>query len=135
MLDGLGDQCHAPATLPPGKNWCPLHRRLGRPQGLSRQVMKISHPLGFDSDVVRMIWKKKYLFFSGIRTPDRKTPNPVTASTGITRLRKVKTKCLCYNFRVVVCNWCENTEYILQADHTSHFVANYNGSEVANRRI
>jgi hypothetical protein len=35
-------------TLPPGKTRYPLYRRLGGPQGQSRQVRKISPPPGFD---------------------------------------------------------------------------------------
>ena len=30
---GVGAQCHTQATLPPGKTWYPLYRRLGGPQG------------------------------------------------------------------------------------------------------
>ena len=47
-LDGVGEQRHAPAALPPRKNRYPLYRRLGRPQGKSGRVRKISPPLGFD---------------------------------------------------------------------------------------
>ena len=45
---GVGGQHHAPAALPPGKTRYPLYRRLGRPQGRSGLVWKISSPLGFD---------------------------------------------------------------------------------------
>jgi hypothetical protein len=31
-LDGVGGQRHVPAALSSGKNWYPLHRRLGGPQ-------------------------------------------------------------------------------------------------------
>ena len=48
----VGGQHHAPAALPPGKTRYPLYRRLGRPQGRSGRVRKIS-PL------------------TGIRSPDR----------------------------------------------------------------
>ena len=40
---------HAPAALPPGKNWCPLYTRLSGPQGLSGRVLKISPPTGIQS--------------------------------------------------------------------------------------
>jgi hypothetical protein len=32
-LDGVGGQCHAPATSPPVKTQYPLYRRLGGSQG------------------------------------------------------------------------------------------------------
>ena len=40
--DGLGGQRHAAATLPSGKTWYPLSRRLCAPQGRSVRVQKIS---------------------------------------------------------------------------------------------
>ena len=43
---GVGGQHHAAAALPPGKTRYPLYRRLGGPQGRSRQVRKISPPTG-----------------------------------------------------------------------------------------
>jgi hypothetical protein len=54
-LDGVGGQRHAPAALPPGKTRYPLNRRLGRPQGLSWQVRKISHHPGFDPRIVQPV--------------------------------------------------------------------------------
>ena len=45
---GVGGQHHAPAALPPGNTRYPLYRRLGRPQGRSGRVRKISPPPGFD---------------------------------------------------------------------------------------
>ena len=51
----VGGQCHAPATLPSGKTWYLLYRRLGGPQGLSGQVRKISPPPGFDTRTVQPI--------------------------------------------------------------------------------
>ena len=44
----MGCRHHALAALPPGKNPYPLYRRLGRPQGRSGRVRKISPPSGFD---------------------------------------------------------------------------------------
>jgi len=41
-MDGVGGQRHAPAALPPGKARYPLYRRLGRTQGLSERMRKIS---------------------------------------------------------------------------------------------
>ena len=52
---GVGGQHHAPATLPPGKTWYPMYRRLGGPQGRSGQVRKISTPPGFDPRTVQPI--------------------------------------------------------------------------------
>ena len=45
---GLGGQRHAQAALPLGMTRYPLYRRLGRPQGRSGVVRKISPPPGFD---------------------------------------------------------------------------------------
>jgi hypothetical protein len=50
---GVGGQCYAPAALTLGKTWYPLYRRLGGPQGWSRQVWKISPPLGFDPPTIQ----------------------------------------------------------------------------------
>ena len=52
---GVGGQHHAPAALPPGKNRYPLYRRLGRPQGRSGRVRKISPPPGFDPGTVQSV--------------------------------------------------------------------------------
>jgi hypothetical protein len=43
-LDGVGGQRHIPAALLPGKIRYPLYRRLGRPQGRSGEMRKISPP-------------------------------------------------------------------------------------------
>ena len=43
-IDGVGDQCHDPATLTPGKTRYPLYMRLGRPQGRSGWARKLSPP-------------------------------------------------------------------------------------------
>jgi len=43
---GVCVQRHSPAALPPGKTRYTLYRRLGRPQGRSGQVRKISPPTG-----------------------------------------------------------------------------------------
>jgi len=51
----VGGQRHAPAALPCGKTWYPLYRRLGRPQGLSGQVQKISPPLRFDPQTLQPV--------------------------------------------------------------------------------
>ena len=49
---GVGGQRHAPAALPPRY---PLYRRLGRPQGRSGRVRKISPPQGFDPRTVQIV--------------------------------------------------------------------------------
>jgi hypothetical protein len=51
----VGDQRHAPATLLPGKNWCPLYRRLSVLQGRSGLVRKISPPPGFNPRTVQPV--------------------------------------------------------------------------------
>jgi hypothetical protein len=52
---GVGGQCHAPATLHPGKTWYPLYWRPGGPQGRSGWVQKILPSLGFDPRTVQPI--------------------------------------------------------------------------------
>ena len=52
---GVGGQRHALATLPLGKTWYPLYRRLVGPQGRSGWVRKISPPPGFDPRTVQLI--------------------------------------------------------------------------------
>jgi hypothetical protein len=51
----VGGQRHAPAALPPGMTRYPLYRRLGRPQGRSGRVQKISPPPGFDPRTVQPV--------------------------------------------------------------------------------
>jgi hypothetical protein len=52
---GVGGQRHAPAALPPGMTRYPMYRRLGRPQGRSGRVLKISPPPGFDPRTVQLV--------------------------------------------------------------------------------
>ena len=52
---GVCGLCHAPATLPLGKTWYPLYRRLGGPQDRSGWVWKISPSPGFDSRTVQPV--------------------------------------------------------------------------------
>jgi hypothetical protein len=52
---GVGGQCHALATLPPGKTWYPLYRRLGGAQGWSGQVRKMLPPPGFNPWTVQPV--------------------------------------------------------------------------------
>ena len=52
---GVGVQLHAPAALPPGMTPYPLYRSLGRPQGRSGRVRKISPPPGFDPRTVQPV--------------------------------------------------------------------------------
>ena len=51
----MGGQHHAPAALPPGKTRYPLYSWLGRPQGRSGRVRKISSPPGFDPRTVQPV--------------------------------------------------------------------------------
>ena len=52
---GVGGQRHAPAALPPEMTRYPLYRRLGRPQGRSVRVLKISPRPGFDPRIVQLV--------------------------------------------------------------------------------
>jgi len=52
---GVGDQCHAPAALPPGKTRYPLYRRMGGPQGRSGLVRKTSPQPVFDPRTVQPV--------------------------------------------------------------------------------
>jgi hypothetical protein len=54
-LDGVGGQRHFPAALPPGKTRYSLYRWLGRPQGWSGRVRKISRSPGFASRTVQAV--------------------------------------------------------------------------------
>ena len=54
-LDGVRDQRHAPAALPPVKTRCPLYMRLGAYQGRSGRVRKVSPPPGFDPRTVQPV--------------------------------------------------------------------------------
>ena len=55
-LDGVGDQLHAPAILPPRKDIrCAVYRELGGPQVRSELVRKISHPPEFDPRAVQPV--------------------------------------------------------------------------------
>ena len=51
----VGGQRHAPAALPPGMTRYPLYRRLGRPQGQSGWVLKISLSPGFHPRTVQLV--------------------------------------------------------------------------------
>ena len=52
---GVGGQLHAQAALPPGMTRYPLYRRLGRPQGRSGRVLKISPTPGFDPRTAQLV--------------------------------------------------------------------------------
>jgi hypothetical protein len=52
---GVGAQPYILASLPPGKTWYLLYRRLDRLQGWSGQVQKILPPLGFDPQTVQAV--------------------------------------------------------------------------------
>jgi hypothetical protein len=63
-LDGVDDQRHAPAALPPGMTRYPLYRRLGRPQFRSGRVLKISPTPGFDPRTVQPVKARRWLLTS-----------------------------------------------------------------------
>ena len=52
---GVGGKRHASAALPPGMTRYPLYRKLGRPQGRSGRVLKISPTPGFDPRTVQLV--------------------------------------------------------------------------------
>jgi hypothetical protein len=52
---GVSGQRHAPAALLPEMTRYPLYRRLGRPQGRSGLVLKISPPPEFDPRTVQLV--------------------------------------------------------------------------------
>jgi hypothetical protein len=52
---GVGGQRHAPAVLPLAMTRYTLYRRLGRPQGRSARLLKISPPPGFDPRTVQPV--------------------------------------------------------------------------------
>jgi hypothetical protein len=56
-LDGVGGQLHVSAALPPppGMTRYPFYKRLGRPQGQSGRVLKISPAPGFDPRTVQLV--------------------------------------------------------------------------------
>jgi hypothetical protein len=66
---GVGGQRHAPAALPPVITRYPLYRRLGRPQGRSGRVRKISPPPGFESRTVQPRASKQTQIMSSDLTP------------------------------------------------------------------
>jgi hypothetical protein len=52
---GMSGQRHAPVALSPGMTRYPLYKRLGRSQGRSGRVLKISPPPEFDSRTVQLV--------------------------------------------------------------------------------
>jgi hypothetical protein len=52
---GEGSASRPGHSLPPGKTWYPLYRKLSGPQGRSGQVRKILPPPGFDPQTVQSI--------------------------------------------------------------------------------
>jgi hypothetical protein len=57
---GEGSASRPGRTLPPGKTRCSFYRRLGGPQGRSREVRKISPPPGFDPRTVQLVMQSLY---------------------------------------------------------------------------
>ena len=54
-LDGVGGQCHAADSLPPGKTRYQMYRRMGGPQGRTERMRKISPPPRFDSRTIQPV--------------------------------------------------------------------------------
>ena len=52
---GVEGQHHATAALLPGKTWYQLHWKMGRPEGSSGRVRKISPAPGFDPPTVHPV--------------------------------------------------------------------------------
>ena len=51
----VGGKHHAPVALPPTKTPYPLYMRVGRPQGRSGRVRKISPPPEFEPRTVQLV--------------------------------------------------------------------------------
>jgi uncharacterized integral membrane protein len=62
----VGGQHHAPAALPPGKTRYTLYWRLGRPQGRSGLVRKISPLTRFDPRTVQPVVSRYTDFFKNV---------------------------------------------------------------------
>jgi hypothetical protein len=85
---GVDGQRHAPAALPPGMTRYPLYRSLGRPQGRSGRVRKISPPPGFDPRTVQLV-ASRYTDYAipahfGITSRNRPRPIPSKPFQSIT---------------------------------------------------
>ena len=80
-LDGVDGQRHAPAALPPGMTRYALYRKLGRPQGRSGQVLKISPALGFDPRTVQLV-ASRYTHY-GVVSNVHKNAEHSLSSSGI----------------------------------------------------
>ena len=80
----VGGQHHAPATLPPAKTQYPLYRRLGRPQGWSGRVRKISPPPGFDPWTVQPV---------ASRYTDCAIPAPALLAYSVSKFVNLTTQC------------------------------------------
>ena len=56
---GVGGECHASASLPPGKDTLyPLYSRLGGPQGWSGRIRKILPPPGFNPRTIQPVARR-----------------------------------------------------------------------------
>jgi len=73
---GEGSASRPGRSLPPGKTRYPLYRRLGGPQGRSRQVPKISPPPRFDLRTVQPVASR----YTDYATRPTYTSRPVTIS-------------------------------------------------------
>jgi len=71
-----GSALRSGQSLPLGKNQYQLYRRLGGPQGWSKQVRKISPPTGFDPLTIQPV-ASRYTDYT--TRPTRQTTHPVTS--------------------------------------------------------
>ena len=100
---GEGSASRPGSTLPPGKTWYPLYRRLGGPQGRSGQVRKISPQPGFDPQTVQPV---------GSRYTDWAT-RPTLMQWNCVNTKIVHLLVKCYRL-------LQNVSYCLPVDTSSH---------------
>ena len=68
---GVDCQHHAPTALPPRKTRYPFYRRLGRPQGRSGRVRKITPQQGFKPRTVQPV-ANRYTDYDETAVPEDK---------------------------------------------------------------
>jgi len=83
---GEGSALRPGRSLPPGKTWYPLYRRLGGPQGRPRQVRKISPPPGFEPRTVQPVASRYTDYATRPTTRDVRSVNIDITETEIYRL-------------------------------------------------
>ena len=82
-LDGGGWSTPRPGRFTPGKQRrYPLHRRLGRPQGRSRRIRKLSPPPGFDPRTVQPVASRNTDWAIAAHTCNLMTSNLIVITKG-----------------------------------------------------